>query len=90
MSAFTSGSTYTRKQLRMLTVRWVAGRCRPMSIVSDPEFLKIVRMLNPQAEVPSRNTVAQDIKAIYLMANANLKNILQVSIPSIAHITTLM
>jgi len=50
-----------------------------MSIVSDPEFLDIIKMLNPQAEVPSRNTVTQDIKTMYSMAKANLKIILRVS-----------
>ncbi|KAH9009543.1 hypothetical protein EDB84DRAFT_1571153 [Lactarius hengduanensis] len=50
------------------------GRC-PSS--ATPEFLAIVKLLNPQAVVPSRNTVTQDIKIMYSLAKVNLKSILQ-------------
>jgi hypothetical protein len=79
MSAFASGLTYTRERLRTLTVRWVAGRRRPMSIVDDPEFLDIIKLLHPQAAVPSRITVGRDIKMMYTMTKANVRNIIQVS-----------
>src|SRR6266702_3831832 len=79
MNAFASGSMYKCERLCTLAVCWVTSCRRPMSIVSDPEFLDIIKMLNPQAEVPSRNNVTQDIKTMYSMAKANLKIILRVS-----------
>jgi hypothetical protein len=51
-----------------------------MFIVGDPEFLDIIKMLNPQAVTPSRNTDTQDIKTMYSMTKANMKNMLQASI----------
>jgi len=50
-----------------------------MAIVSDTNFLDIIRMLNPQAVVPSRNTVTSDIKTMFAMTKANLRDILRVS-----------
>jgi hypothetical protein len=79
MAAFASGSTYTRERLRTAFVRWVTGRRRPMSIINDPEFLQVVKMLNPQAVVPSRITLGRDIKTMFSMTRTNVKDILQVS-----------
>lgn len=80
MSTFASGSTYTCKRMCTLLLRWVTSRHWPMFIVGDPEFLDIIKMLNPQAVTPSRNTDTQDIKTMYSMTKANMKNMLQASI----------
>ncbi|KAH9008006.1 hypothetical protein EDB84DRAFT_1599293 [Lactarius hengduanensis] len=77
MSGFSSGSKYKHEKLHTLALRWVASCRRPMSIVGDSEFLTIIKLLNPQAVVPSRNTVTQDIKIMYSLAKVNLKSILQ-------------
>jgi hypothetical protein len=73
MNTFASGSTYKRKKMQTLLLRWVTTRRRPMSIVGDPELLNIVHMLNPLAMLPSRNTVTKDIKTIFLMTKAKLR-----------------
>jgi hypothetical protein len=80
MDAFSSGSTYTREKLRTLLVCWITGCHRPMSIVGDSEFLAIIKMLNPHADVPSRNTVTTDIKTMYSLTKVQLKGRLQVRI----------
>ncbi|KAH9006666.1 hypothetical protein EDB84DRAFT_1573015 [Lactarius hengduanensis] len=74
MSGFSSGSN---EKLRTLALCWVASCHRLMSIVGDSEFPAIVKLLNPQAVVPSQNTVTQDIKIMYSLAKVNLKSILQ-------------
>jgi hypothetical protein len=79
MNAFASGSTYKHERLRTLIVRWVTGCRRPISVVVDPDFLDIVKMLNPHALIPSRNTVTRDIKIMYSLAKVKLKDVLQVS-----------
>ncbi|KAH9003276.1 hypothetical protein EDB86DRAFT_3073068 [Lactarius hatsudake] len=47
-----------------------------MAIVSDTNFLDIIKMLNPQAVVPSRNAVTSDIKTMFSMTKVNLTDIL--------------
>ncbi|KAH9172048.1 hypothetical protein EDB89DRAFT_2070200 [Lactarius sanguifluus] len=77
LANFASGSTYRRERLRTLILRWVTGCHRPMAIVGDTNFLNIIKMLNPQAVVPSRNTVTSDIKTMFSMTKANLTDILR-------------
>lgn len=80
MNTFASGSTYKHEKLRTVVVCWVAGRRRLMAIIGDPEFLNIVKMLNPRAELPSQNTITRDIKTIYLMTRVSLRGSLKVHI----------
>ena len=78
MNSFASGSTYRREKLWTFIVRWVTGCRQPMSIVGDSNFRGLIKMLNPQAIVPSQNTVTQDIKTMYSLTKVNLATILQV------------
>jgi hypothetical protein len=70
---------YRHERLHTLILRWVTGCRRLMSIVGDPEFVEMINALNPQAVIPSRNTVTRDIKLMYSLAKASLKDLLQVS-----------
>ncbi|KAE9397092.1 hypothetical protein BT96DRAFT_762432, partial [Gymnopus androsaceus JB14] len=65
MSMFTAGSTYSEPKLRLLIVEWCACNSRPMIIVEDEAFVKILRMLNANVAIPDRKAVARDIKAVY-------------------------
>ncbi|KAJ7599139.1 hypothetical protein C8J56DRAFT_722679, partial [Mycena floridula] len=44
---------------------WVSTRKRPFAIVSDPEYLEIVTMLQSRTDTPSPTTVSRDVKEIY-------------------------
>jgi hypothetical protein len=80
MNTFASGSTYKCEKLRTLLVCWVTMRRRPMSIVRDPKLLDIVNMLNPLAVLPSQNTITNNIKIIFSMTKAKLRDSLKVRV----------
>jgi hypothetical protein len=55
-------------------------RRQPMSIVHDPKLLDIVNMLNPLAMLPSQNTITNNIKIIFSMTKAKLRDSLKVRV----------
>ena len=62
---YASGATYSYHRLRFLLAMWSARRHRPFSVVEDPEFCVIVKMLYSRAEIPSRVTVSRDVSDIF-------------------------
>ncbi|KAI0749933.1 hypothetical protein C8Q80DRAFT_1101255, partial [Daedaleopsis nitida] len=62
--AFAGGATYSPAHLHFLLAMWCACRHHPFTIVDNPEFLSILRMLYGKVEVPSRVTVSRDIQLI--------------------------
>lgn len=71
MQLFASGSTYSEPQLRLLLVEWCACNNRPMIIVDDEPFQKMLRMLHANVAIPSRQTLSRDIKAVFKIAQAH-------------------
>ncbi|KAE9395055.1 hypothetical protein BT96DRAFT_769354, partial [Gymnopus androsaceus JB14] len=51
---------------------WCACKSRPMIIVEDEPFVKILQMLNAHVAIPSRFTMLRDIKAIFIIAQKNV------------------
>lgn len=72
MRMFASGSTYSEPQLRLLIVEWCACNSRPMLIVDDEPFQKMLRMLHAHVAIPSRHTVSRDIKAVFKISQAHV------------------
>ncbi|KAI1782397.1 hypothetical protein LXA43DRAFT_845936, partial [Ganoderma leucocontextum] len=62
LTSFAAGSTYSKAKFRFLLAIWCARHHRPFSVVEDPEFRKLVRMLYARAEIPSRISVSRDIQ----------------------------
>ena len=52
---------YTPQALREALVHWIVTRDQPFSEVDDPSFRKVLRMLRPDAQVPSSDTARRDI-----------------------------
>lgn len=65
ITAYAHGATYSPERLCFLIAMWCARRHRPFSIVEDPEFQEIVRMLYNKAKIPSRMSVSRDVRAIF-------------------------
>ena len=72
LTAFAAGASYSKAKLRFLLALWCACRHRPFSIVEDPEFRKVIRMLYARAEVPSRIAVSRDIQHLLDHSRAQL------------------
>lgn len=79
ITAFAAGSTYTESSFRYHLVMWITTRHRPFSIVEDPEFRTLLRMLYGRVEIPSRITVTRDMHLILQDAKTHLTGLLQVS-----------
>ena len=80
LAAFASGATYSKAKYRYLLALWCARRHRPFSIVEDPEFRRIVRMLYARAETPSRISVSRDIQ--HLLGHARTRLIARLGVCS--------
>ena len=79
ITAFAAGVTYSPARLRFLLAMWVARRHRPFTVVEDPEFQQIVRMLYAKAQLPSHVTLLCDVQAIFAECKGKLIDYLQVS-----------
>lgn len=62
---FAQGANYSYVWLRFLLVMWIARRHRPFTIVEDPEFCEILRMLYVRVQIPSRIMVSRDLKDFF-------------------------
>ena len=78
MVSFAAGSTYSEARFRYGLVVWITRRHRPFSIVEDPEFRALMRMLYGRVEIPSRVTVGRDMQLILHDAKRALTARLQV------------
>ncbi|PIL32390.1 hypothetical protein GSI_05636 [Ganoderma sinense ZZ0214-1] len=53
ITEYAQGVNYSYARLRFLLAMWVARRHRPFTIVEDPEFREILRMLFARVDIPS-------------------------------------
>ena len=72
ISEFAHGSTYTPAGFRTKIAIWVARRHRPFAIIEDPELQELFRMLYARVKIPSRYTVARDMRLILEDSKARL------------------
>jgi hypothetical protein len=59
-------------------VRWVAESMRPFSIVDDRGFKTLMKTGRPSYYLPSRWTVARDVKHVFKKTRERISEILQV------------
>ena len=62
---FAHGVTYSPGRFRLTTALWCARRHRPFTIVEDPEFHTVCKMLHPKVHIPSRITVGRDVQLVH-------------------------
>ena len=75
---YAQGANYSYARVRFLLAMWIARRHRPFTIVEDPEFRELLRMLYVRVEIPSRVTVARDLRDIFDDSRARVKAKLRV------------
>ncbi|KAI1787521.1 hypothetical protein LXA43DRAFT_857178, partial [Ganoderma leucocontextum] len=85
LTAFTAGATYSKAKFRFLLALWCTRRHRPFSVVEDPEFRRVIRMLYRRAEIPSRISVSRDIQHLLEHSRGHLIAQL-VSLPGKIHL----
>ena len=60
-------------------VRWICESQRPMAILKDPAFLKLMKTGRPGAWIPSLSTITRALEKTYEQAKAKIMMKLQVS-----------
>jgi hypothetical protein len=60
-------------------VKWVAESMRPFSTVEDPGFKTLTKTRRPEHYLPSRFTVARDVKHVFKKTRKRIATMLQVS-----------
>ena len=78
ITEYAQGANYSYARICFLLAMWIARRHRPFTIVEDPEFKELLRMLYAHVEIPSRVTVARDLKDIFDSSQEKVKAKLQV------------
>jgi hypothetical protein len=63
---------------RTETVRWVAEDLRPFSIVTDRWYLSLMKTGRANHYVPSRFTVARDVRSVFVRTRERLAKMLRV------------
>lgn len=76
MPMFAGGSTYSESKLCLYIVEWCACNNRPMMIVEDKAFVKMLRMMNANIVIPGCKAVSRDIKAVYNISKVHVKRII--------------
>lgn len=59
-------------------VRWVTESNRSLSIIEDRKFRELMLAGRPQAEIPTRRTIARDIQASFNRCEERINRLLQV------------
>jgi hypothetical protein len=59
-------------------VKWVAESMRPFSIVEDDGFKMLMKTGRPDYYIPSRRTVARDVKHVFEKTRTTIAKMLQV------------
>ncbi|TFK57897.1 hypothetical protein BDN72DRAFT_742281, partial [Pluteus cervinus] len=67
----------TKTQTKTETVRWICEDFRPMAIVKDRGFNKLMKSGRPAQYVPSPSTVSRDVKQVFVKTRARIARKLQ-------------
>jgi hypothetical protein len=79
VAQFARGSTYTPEKLRLAFVKWFAVKGRPMAIIEDEPLREILAMLHVGVDIKSADTASRDIKDVFRISQAFVKEKLSVS-----------
>ena len=78
IAVFAQGVTYSYPRFRVKIALWIARHHRPFAIIEDQELQEAFQMLYSRVEIPSRITVARDIRRILEDAEQRLIGYLDV------------
>ena len=65
---------------RVECVRWVAESMRPMTMINDPAFHRLMKTGRPQYRLPSSRTTTRDGNVVFHRVKERIARMLQVSI----------
>lgn len=54
-------------------LKWTVVSCQPFSVVEETEFIDLIKLLNPSAELMSSKTLKEDLMAAYLQHVEQIK-----------------
>ncbi|KAI0309768.1 hypothetical protein OF83DRAFT_1039925, partial [Amylostereum chailletii] len=69
-------SAFAHERLHLYTDLWVACSHRPFVIIENEYLVKILKMFNSAAVIPSDSMVSRDVKEIFTVCQANVKKFL--------------
>ena len=61
-------------------VKWVSESQRPLSIIEDRGFQKLMKTGRPTYKIPSRRTVGRDVKHVFKKTRKRIAKMLQVGV----------
>jgi hypothetical protein len=70
--------SHTRDETRAEIVKWVSESMRPLSVVEDDGFRKLMKTGRPEHYIPSRRTVARDVNQVFKKTRKRIAKMLQV------------
>ncbi|THU80741.1 hypothetical protein K435DRAFT_695041, partial [Dendrothele bispora CBS 962.96] len=77
IAQFARGSMYSAGRLRLYQVEMFALKNRPMAIVEDPPYRKILTMLHAGVETRSQHSASRDLKRVFIIAKKNVKKMIK-------------
>jgi hypothetical protein len=63
--SYQSASKFNNQTLQKLITAWIVRRQRPFLIVEDPEFIEILRYVNPKVSLVKADAVKNSIMDLY-------------------------
>lgn len=72
-------SRFLKKKTRAEIVKWVSESLRPFSIVEDEGFKMLMKTGRPEYYIPSRITVARDVRHVFKKTRERIAQMLKVN-----------
>ncbi|CAB4391009.1 unnamed protein product [Rhizophagus irregularis] len=68
---------FSNELFRAKLVEWIATDDQPFTVVESPEFRYVIQICNAEAQIPTADTIKNDILKLYKSYHINIQNILQ-------------
>lgn len=77
LKKFVGGCTYNKAAFYVQILVWIAKRCRPYSIVGDPELVALFKTLYSSVTVPSDRAISRYMKTFYQLCKVKTSRVLK-------------
>lgn len=77
LKKYASGCSYNRAEFHVDVLIWIARRCRPYSIVEDPELRDLFQMLFQGVVIPHQRAISADTKTFFELCHEKVSTVLK-------------
>ena len=71
-----TAAVYTNDTYRKALVEWIISDSQPFTAVESPAFRKAARILRPDAEIPSANTIKREVMLMFSAEKSRVRTLL--------------